>query len=67
MLIGDSCFAMNKNLAEAPGTSQNADFWRWLLLGVLEHKDWIPPKSAAPDEPVEGGLLDGSRQSRGER
>ena len=67
VLIGDSCFAMNKNLAEAPDTPPNADFWRWLLLGVLEHEEWAPAKSNAPGEPVEGGLLDDSRQSQGER
>jgi hypothetical protein len=62
VLIGDSCFAMNKNLAEDPGTPQNADFWRWLLLGVVKHTDWTPPA-----EPIEGGLLDGGRESQGER
>jgi hypothetical protein len=48
-LIGDSGFAMNKNLEREDGSPiegmrENAFFWRW-LLDLLEHEEetWIPP------------------------
>ena len=48
LLIGDTCFAMNKNLewengAPFEGLRENADFWRWLLCVLREQPMWIPP------------------------
>ena len=48
-VIGDTCFAMNKNLewesGEAfEGMRENADFWRWFITQFDENKpQWIPP------------------------
>ncbi len=48
-VIGDTCFAMNKNLewefGEAfEGMRENADFWRWFITQLDEQKQqWIPP------------------------
>jgi hypothetical protein len=48
-LIGDTGFAMNKNLeredgAPIEGMRENAYFWRW-FLDLLEHEveTWVPP------------------------
>ena len=48
-LVGDSGFAMNKNLEREDGSPiegmrENAFFWRW-MLDLLEHEEetWIPP------------------------
>jgi hypothetical protein len=48
-VIGDTCFAMNKNLEWEGGESfegmrENADFWRWFIT-VLRNQEgsWIPP------------------------
>jgi hypothetical protein len=48
LLIGDTCFAMNKNLewengASFEGLRENADFWRWLLTVLREQPMWVPP------------------------
>jgi hypothetical protein len=56
-VIGDTCFAMNKNLelesgVPFEGKRENADFWRWFLalLGEREEEMWYPPK---PEEPAD--------------
>ena len=48
ILIGDACFAMNKNLewengALVEGKRENADFWRWLITDLKGEAKWIPP------------------------
>ncbi len=48
VLVGDTCFAMNKNLEYESGTAfeglrENADFWRWLLSFLRGETMWIPP------------------------
>jgi len=48
LLIGDTCFAMNKNLeyengAPFEGLRENADFWRWLLTVLRNEPMWVPP------------------------
>ncbi len=48
LLIGDTCFAMNKNLewengAPFEGLRENADFWRWLLTVLRDQPMWVPP------------------------
>ena len=48
ILIGDTCFAMNKNLEAREGDPprgfvENAHFWRWLIAG-LNDSEWIPPE-----------------------
>jgi hypothetical protein len=59
VLIGDTCFAMNKNMSEEfDAAAANARFWRWLLLRTVQQEEWLPPKEAATEEPVEGGMLD---------
>ncbi len=52
ILIGDTCFAMNKNLeareGEPPrGFVENAHFWRWFIAG-LSDVEWIPPEPKPP-------------------
>ena len=49
MLIGDTCFAMNKNLEYIGGepffgAHENAHFWRWLLTRLQGQPEWIPPR-----------------------
>ncbi|MBN2132354.1 MAG: hypothetical protein JW741_22830, partial [Sedimentisphaerales bacterium] len=58
ILIGDPCFAMNKNLenengAPFEGLRENADFWRWLITLVRDEEIWVPPSLRS--EPSEGG------------
>ncbi len=52
VLIGDSSFALNKNLEYIGGEAfegghENADFWRWLLARVTGQKEWVPPPPAS--------------------
>ena len=57
VLIGDSCFAMNKNFQpQAAEQPENAAFWHWLLLRMIQNQDWLPPKSAAIEEPVQAPI-----------
>jgi hypothetical protein len=53
VVVGDSSFAMNKNLEYIGGEPfngrhENAHFWRWLISGLTTDQTWIPP-----DEEVE--------------
>ena len=48
VVIGDTCFAMNKNLEQESGQPfeglrENADFWRWLIALLRDEPMWIPP------------------------
>ena len=48
-MIGDTGFAMNKNLewengAPFEGMRENADFWRWFITYLNDQPMWIPPK-----------------------
>jgi len=61
VLIGDTGFAMNKNLEFQTGEAiygryENAQFWRWLLGRLADAEEWIPPKppddSGAPEAPA---------------
>jgi len=66
-VIGDTCFAMNKNLEDKEGrvfewTRENADFWRWFLAFVAEGQMWYPPRPKgiplpADATPLESPLL----------
>ena len=49
VLIGDTCFAMNKNLEYIGGepffgAHENAHFWRWLLTRLQGQPEWMPPR-----------------------
>ncbi|MHB8971508.1 MAG: DUF4350 domain-containing protein [Pirellulaceae bacterium] len=49
VLIGDTAFAMNKNLEYIGGEPfygghENAHFWRWLLTQLRGEPAWIPPR-----------------------
>jgi hypothetical protein len=49
VVIGDTEFAMNKNLEYAAGGPlaggyENAHFWRWLLARLTGKPKWMPPK-----------------------
>jgi hypothetical protein len=53
VVIGDTCFALNKNLEHEQGLvleqmRDNAQFWRWLLSILGERQRWFPPKPEAP-------------------
>ncbi|MCY2924961.1 MAG: hypothetical protein NT031_05895 [Planctomycetota bacterium] len=56
VVIGDTCFAMNKNLEMEggqpfEGMRENADFWRWFLGYLTDRPGWLPsppPPPAAP-------------------
>ncbi len=48
VLVGDTSFAMNKNLEQESGQPfeglrENADFWRWLIALARDETMWIPP------------------------
>jgi hypothetical protein len=56
-LVGDTGFAMNKNLEREDGQPiegmrENAFFWRW-FLDLLEHEEetWRVPRTEQPPEP----------------
>ncbi len=67
VVIGDTCFAMNKNLEYIGGQPfsgghENAHFWRWLLTRIRHEPEWIPPRpppAAAPREERANGSEDG--------
>ncbi len=49
VLIGDTAFAMNKNLEYIGGEPfygghENAHFWRWLLTQLRDEPLWVPPR-----------------------
>ena len=82
VLIGDSGFAMNKNLEHVDGEPlqgryDNADFWRWLLSYITGQPPWIPPEAEAEtetdnetdneaDNETDGPADDGAAEARGE-
>jgi len=48
VVVGDTCFAMNKNLEHEggepfEGMRENADFWRWFLTYLRGQRAWVPP------------------------
>jgi hypothetical protein len=48
-VIGDTCFAMMKNLENEDGSPiegmrENAVFWRWFLALLGDKEPWYPPK-----------------------
>jgi len=54
VLIGDTCFAMNRNLERVDGQPiegkrENADFWRWFLAYVTERDPWLPGSQKADE------------------
>jgi hypothetical protein len=60
-VIGDTGFAMNKNLElesgePFEGLRENAVFWRWFLALLAEGEPWYPPRSES--EPPTGEILD---------
>ena len=63
VLVGDTGFAMNKNLEwedgrPFEGMRENADFWRWFLTDLTDQTRWIPPKQipvTQPAAPATGG------------
>ena len=53
IVVGDTGFAMNKNLEHVDGSPfegmrENADFWRWFLPVVTDRPRWMPPGPQAP-------------------
>ncbi|MCU0960418.1 MAG: hypothetical protein MUF48_09960 [Pirellulaceae bacterium] len=59
VVIGDTCFAMNKNLEYIGGQPffgghENAHFWRWLLTRVRKEPEWVPPRPPQVATPPEG-------------
>ncbi len=57
VLVGDTCFAMNKNLEwesgePFEGLRENADFWRWFLTALRDEPMWLP--EAVREQPAAG-------------
>ena len=55
VVIGDTGFAMNKNLEYVGGEPfggryDNAHFWRWLIGRVTDRPAWFPPDEIQQDE-----------------
>jgi hypothetical protein len=64
VLIGDTRFAMNRNLEYVggepfAGRHDNALFWRWLLTQLKGEPQWVPPR---PPEPPSGGAKTDSEE-----
>lgn len=64
VLVGDTGFAMNKNLEHEDGSPfegmrENADFWRWFLSSLRGQREWIPPApvKAGPGAGETGGSV----------
>jgi hypothetical protein len=60
VLIGDTEFAVNKNLAYVPqeyfnGPYNNAHFWRWLLTDLRGPEGWLPPAPEQKEGPPASG------------
>jgi hypothetical protein len=60
-VVGDTCFAMNKNLEMESGEPfeglrENAVFWRWFLALLGEGEPWYPPRPES--DPVTGAPYD---------
>ena len=56
ILIGDTCFAMNKSLERVDGEPlfgfyDNPDFWRWMIADLTDRPKWLPPKRKPPVQP----------------
>jgi len=54
VLVGDTAFAMNKNLEYTGGEPfsgryDNAHFWRWLLGSLTGQAPWLPPPADATE------------------
>lgn len=65
MLVGDSCFAMNRNLEVESGMAfegmrENPNFWRWVLRRLEDKPMWIPPKEVRAGAPAAGTGSEGS-------
>jgi len=60
VLVGDTAFAMNKNLEYTGGEPfsgryDNAHFWRWLIGSLTKQEPWLPPSAEEPKvEPASG-------------
>jgi len=53
VVIGDSSFALNKNLEYFEGQPfdgryDNSHFWRWLITSLTDTEPWLPPLEAEP-------------------
>jgi hypothetical protein len=69
-VVGDTCFAMNKNLERESGEPfdgrrENADFWRWFLALLSEDEDqkWLPPPPEELEAEEETGAADGANSA----
>ena len=56
VVIGDTGFAMNKNLERKDGRPfegmrENADFWRWFITRLTDRPQWIPRRDEPPRPP----------------
>jgi len=52
VVVGDTCFAMNKNLERESGQPfegmrENPHFWRWLVTYLRDEPLWAPPNPLA--------------------
>ena len=68
VLVGDTAFAMNKNLEYTGGEPfsgryDNAQFWRWLIGSLTGQEPWLPPPAqAAEAQPASKNVEDSSAQ-----
>ncbi len=70
VVIGDTGFALNKNLEYIGGEAfegdyENSHFWRWLISRVTDQAEWVPPPGEPPadNEMPDAGTLDESTQA----
>ncbi len=69
VLIGDTCFAMNKNLEYIggepfDGRHDNAQFWRWLISQLVDTSPWTPPPVSTENDSSPGDLPQGDSSSK---
>jgi hypothetical protein len=60
VVVGDTCFAMNKNLEWEDGQlfeglRENADFWRWFLTRLRDQPIWVPLTLVGETDPNKTG------------
>ncbi len=65
VVVGDTAFAMNKNLEWEDGTPfdgmrENSDFWRWFITVLNDRPMWIPPKPVPIAAPAGRGASPGT-------
>lgn len=71
VVIGDTAFAMNKNLETMEGAhiawpAKNVNFWRWFLTHLTGQTPWIPPDPRPEEKPKDEAAAGGDSMEQSE-